>query len=176
MLVAPSTVSVENVPGAQPAHALDPAAAVYEPAGQMEQVVVAADVFPAGPYLPAAQDVPAQTLSATAPGTQEYLPAAHSVQLLDEEDENAPAEHKMQIKDVEAPVAAEYVPAAHSVHALAPDAGEYLPVVHSVQLLAPEEEDEHEPGAQGWGWACPPEQDFPLGHAVPADESVPRGQ
>ena len=67
---------------------------------------------------------------------------------------------------VEAPVAVEYVPAAHSVHALAPDKGEYLPVVHSVQLLAPEEENE--PGAQGWGWVCPPVQNFPLGHAVVA--------
>jgi hypothetical protein len=97
------------------------------------------------------------------------------VQLLDEEDdEDEPAQHDLQLEGFEAPIDAEYVPAAHSVHALAPDEGEYLPVVHSVQLLAPEEEDE--PGAQGWGWACPPEQDFPLGHAVPADESVPRGQ
>ena len=103
MLVAPSTVSVENVPGAQPAHALDPVTAVYEPAGQLEQVAVAADVFPAGPYLPAAQGVPAQTLSALAPDEREYLPAAHNVQLLDEEDENEPAEHEMQGEDVEAP-------------------------------------------------------------------------
>jgi len=118
MLVAPSTVSVENVPGAQPAHALDPVTAVYEPAGQLEQVAVAADVFPAGPYLPAAQGVPAQTLSEIAPDEREYLPAAQSVQLLDEEDENEPAEHEMQVEDVEAPVAAKYVPAAHPVHAL----------------------------------------------------------
>ena len=123
----------------------------------------------AAKYVPAAHPV-----HALAPDEGEYLPEVHNVQLLDEEDENEPAEHEMQVEDVEAPVDAEYVPAAHSVHALAPDEGEYLPVVHSVQLLAPEEEDE--PGAQGWGWACPPEQDFPLGHAVPADESVPRGQ
>jgi hypothetical protein len=41
------------------------------------------------------------------------LPWVHSVQLLDEADEeNDPAEHEMQL---EAPVAAEYVPAAHPV-------------------------------------------------------------
>jgi len=102
---------------------------------------VAADVVPAGPYLPAAQGVPAQTLSEIAPDEREYLPAAQSVQLLDEEEvEYDPAAHEMQAV---APVAAEYVPAAHPVHALETDEGEYLPVVHSVQLL--DEEDENEP-------------------------------
>ena len=85
--------------------------------------------------------MPAQTLSALAPDEREYLPAAHNVQLLDEEAvEYDPAAHSVQTV---APVAAEYVPAAHPVHVLAPDKGKYLPVAHNVQLL--DEEDENEP-------------------------------
>lgn len=61
---------------------------------------MAADVVPAGPYLPAAQGVPAQTLSEIAPDEREYLPAAQSVQLLDEEDENEPAKHDLQVEYV----------------------------------------------------------------------------
>jgi hypothetical protein len=50
-----------------------------------------------------------------APDVIEYLPAAHSVQLLDEaEDENDPAEHETQVEAVKAPVAAECVPAWRS--------------------------------------------------------------
>ena len=73
------------------------------------------------------------------------MPAAHSVQLLDEaEEENDPAEHEMQLEAVEAPVAAEYVPVSQLVQALAPEEGQYLPWVHSVQLLD-EAEEENDP-------------------------------
>jgi hypothetical protein len=50
-----------------------------------------------------------------------YLPAAHSLQLLDEaEDENDPAEQELQDEAVEAPVAAEYVLASQLVQTVDP--------------------------------------------------------
>ena len=100
---------------------------------------MAADVVPAGPYLPAAQGVPAQTLSELASDLEEYLPEVHNVQMLDEEAvEYDPATHFMQVEDVEAPVPAEYVPAAHSRHADAPSVARYVPAAQSWQAVAPD--------------------------------------
>ena len=53
----------------------------------------------AAEYVPAAHP-----MHAIAPDEGKYLPVAHNVQMLDEEDENEPAEHEMQGEDVEAPM------------------------------------------------------------------------
>ena len=67
-------------------------------------------------------------MHALAPEEVVYLPAAHGVQLLDDEEEaNDPAGHGLQ---VEAPVAAEYLPAGQSVHTLTPEEAVYLPAAH----------------------------------------------
>ncbi len=100
------------------------------------------EIEPDGQYLP---DDAEHGTQVDAPKVFEYLPAAHSVQLLDEaEDENDPAEHERQAEAVEAPVAAEYEPATQLVHALDTEESEYWPAAHSVQLLD-EAEDENDP-------------------------------
>jgi hypothetical protein len=72
-----------------------------------------------------------------APDVIEYLPAAHSVQLLDEaEDENDPGEHERQVEAVEAPVDAECVPASQLVQTVEAVPAAYLPVPQRVQTDA----------------------------------------
>ena len=133
--VAPSTVSVENVPGSQPVHALDPVAAAYEPTEHSEQVAVAADVVPAGPYMPAAQGVPVQVAALIS----EYFPAGHSVQrssLSPADVEYFPAPHCTQSDSASFPVVARYLPAAQSwqaAGAAAPGTVEYFPASQSTQ-------------------------------------------
>ena len=66
-------------------------------------------------------------MHALAPEEVVYLPNAHGVQLLDDDEANDPAGHGLQ---VEAPVAAEYLPAGQSVHALVPEGAVYSPAAH----------------------------------------------
>ena len=74
--------------------------------------------------------------SDVSPDVIEYLPAAHSVQLLDEAEENDPAEHERQVEAAEAPVSAEYVPASQVVQQVEAVPAAYLPAKQRVQADA----------------------------------------
>jgi hypothetical protein len=85
-------------------------------------------MLPEATIRPKKWDVSFSDPHALAPEEVVYLPAAHGVQLLDDEEEaNDPAGHGLQ---VEAPVAAEYLPAGQSVHTLTPEEAVYLPAAH----------------------------------------------
>jgi hypothetical protein len=52
------------------------------------------------------------------PDEGENVPEVHNVHMLAPEKEYEPAEHDLQVEDVEVPVDAEYVPAVHLVQLL----------------------------------------------------------
>ena len=129
-------------------------------------------MLPEATIRPKKWDVSFSDPHALAPEEVVYLPAAHGVQLLDDEEEaNDQAGHGLQ---VEAPVAAEYS-AGQYVHALAPEEVVYLPAAHGVQLLD-DEEEANDPAGHGLQVEAPVATEYlPAGqsvHALAPEEAV----
>ena len=126
-------------------------------------------------YVPVTQAT--HVAAITAPTASEYVPAAHSTQLVAPAGMYVPARHGAHATAF----AGECFPAPHCKHDAARDAGEYVPGVHETHALAVNVPDERFPAAQcTQPYLAPVFECEPDGHCVqplcPTVEYVPSPQ